>query len=187
MPDDYSRLMGSKRANDTEETIMESVVKTGDVKDITESIEVHRSPRVLRPEGHPRHSYLLNKFGHPLFSRFQHSGAIGDLTESIELRRSTLTRSDIIEDFEESIKLYRSALSLPLNGNPDRKGGNIEDITESIKFIVFALTLRQEGHSHRSQSLSNLAYSLRLRFERSGSVEDITETVDLYRSALALT
>ncbi|OCB86658.1 TPR-like protein [Sanghuangporus baumii] len=56
----------------------------------------------------------------------------------------------------------------------------------SIKLDREALELRPEGHPHRSDSLGNLANSLRTYFQHRGRMEDLEEAIALYRAALEL-
>ncbi|KAL5531835.1 hypothetical protein ACEPAF_5398 [Sanghuangporus sanghuang] len=65
-----------------------------------------------------------------------------------------------------------------------KHGREVEDLDESISLSREALTLLPDGHPQRPSALSNLADSLRARFERSGRIEDLEDSITLNLAAL---
>ncbi|KAL5485871.1 hypothetical protein ACEPAI_6914 [Sanghuangporus weigelae] len=103
-----------------------------------------------QPEGHPDRSASLRNLGLTLCTRFQQSG--------------------YIEDIPESIELHYSALALQPEGHPSRyaplsdlgnslylrfqHSSNIEDISESIEFHRSLLALGSDIHPRHFATLN---------------------------------
>ncbi|KAH8105041.1 CHAT domain-containing protein [Phellopilus nigrolimitatus] len=105
-----------------------------------------------------------------------------------------------MEDLEESIALHRDALELRPHEHPDRSSsfnnlanavqtrfkqtGRMEDLEESIVLHRDALRLHPPGHPDRSVSLSNLGEAMQTRFRQTGRMEDLEESIVLHHDAL---
>jgi tetratricopeptide (TPR) repeat protein len=106
------------------------------------------------------------------------------------------------EDLEEAISLYRQALLLRPSADEDRylslyglsvalmeyyhrNTEDLRDLEEIISLSREALKLRQ-SRSGRSDSLHNLAYMLRVRYQRCKAVVDLEEAITLDREGLDL-
>ena len=64
--------------------------------------------------------------------------------------------------------------------------GDISDLEESIQFHKEALELRPAPHSHRSDSLSNLALALSTKFGQRGDLNDLEVSITYLDEALQL-
>ncbi|KAG1840974.1 hypothetical protein C8R48DRAFT_620558, partial [Suillus tomentosus] len=62
----------------------------------------------------------------------------------------------------------------------------MSDLDEAIELHRAALLLHPPSHSLRSNSLNNLAISLRDRFKQRGMMSDLDEAIELHRAALLL-
>ncbi|KAG1751330.1 TPR-like protein [Suillus paluster] len=182
----------------------------GVLSDLNESIELHRVALALNPPDHPLRSVSLNNLANSLRNRLLQQGVLSDLDEAIELNRVALMlrppdhslrsasldflaitleerfqQQGILSDLEEAISLYRTALALPFDAD-SRSGGVLSDLDEAIELHRAALVLRPPGHSHRPNSLNNLADGLVNRFRQRSVLSDLNETIELNRAALAL-
>ncbi|KAH8105735.1 CHAT domain-containing protein [Phellopilus nigrolimitatus] len=136
----------------------------------------------LCPPGHPDHSVSLRNLGNGLFTRFERTGRM--------------------EDLEESIVLHRNALELRPSGHPHRssslnnlagavqtrfkQSGRMEDLEETIVLHRDALELHPPGHPDRSMSFGNLANAVQTRFEQTGRMEDLEESLRIYEEGADL-
>lgn len=162
----------------TSESFSHQFAVGGKLQDLDKSIQSFRSALDLCPAEHPLRSTLLDRLATSLLARFNQEGNAGDLDDSIET--------------------HREALALRPNGHPDRalslnnlasslakrsdQATLIEDLDDVIKLHQAVSKFR-----HRSSAIStNFVWSFLDCFERSTGSKDLSEAIELHRSALAL-
>ena len=155
---------------------------TGDIEDIEEAIEFHRTALALRPEGHHHHHKSLSSLAWCLRKRYR--------------------KQDTLPDLEEAIALGRAALDLRPEGHPNRSNSlhnlatcfsdrynkqySVADLREAITLGRAALELRPPGHSDRALTFYNLGNNLWRRFLRLGTLAYLDKAISSHRSALDL-
>ncbi|KAF9063110.1 CHAT domain-containing protein [Rhodocollybia butyracea] len=132
--------------------------------------------------GHPSRGSSLNNLSHDLQKRFEQTGHLEDLDESIQLSREALPLHPLGHvDCGFSLGILSGGLR-----NRFQQTGHLEDLDESIQLNRKALLLRPMGHVDRSSLLHNLGVGLWIRFEQAGHLEDLDESIRLNREALLL-
>ncbi|KAF9063113.1 hypothetical protein BDP27DRAFT_1479879 [Rhodocollybia butyracea] len=168
--------------------------QTGHLEDIDESIQLNRDAVLLKPMAHLAHVLSLGNLGMGLNLRFQQTGNLRDLNESIQFNRESI-RLQPMGHPNRSTSL--SNLSIVLSDR-FQQTGNLGDLDESVQLNREALLLQPMGHPNRSTSLSNLSHlhralslnnlslGLNLRFQETGHMGDLDESVQLNREVLLL-
>jgi hypothetical protein len=120
----------------------------------------------------------LNALGGRRLSRYERTGQIDDLNEAIEL----------MQDLEEAIQISRRAVQATPDpdlwtvsstlgaalGRRYERTLQMEDITEAIRMLCQAVQATPHGRVATSAVLSsNLAIMLRVRYERTGEINDL--------------
>ncbi|KAF8157609.1 CHAT domain-containing protein [Mycena galopus ATCC 62051] len=124
----------------------------------------------------------LSNLASALSTRFEQTGQLADLEESIAFHREALElRPGSHPDRSSSLNNLANALSTRFEQN-----GQLADLEESIGFYQEALELMPRSHPDRSSSLNNLANALKTRFEQIGQLADLEESIGFHREALGL-
>ncbi|KAI6137061.1 hypothetical protein F5141DRAFT_1209365 [Pisolithus sp. B1] len=155
-------------------------VDTAAIRDLEESIELHRAALDLRSPGHPGQSSTLHKLTLCLSSKY------GEL--------------EMVGDSKEAITIGREALELCTPGHPGRceslhnlacslrkrydKLWVVDDLEEAIALGRTALELCPLGHPDRGICLQNLACDLKKRSMQKTATGDLEESIELLRLAL---
>ncbi|KAI6094211.1 hypothetical protein EDD16DRAFT_1904063 [Pisolithus croceorrhizus] len=155
-------------------------VDTAAIRDLEESIELHRAALDLRSPGHPGQSSTLHKLTLCLPSKY------GEL--------------EMVGDSKEAITIGREALELCTPGHPGRceslhnlacslrkrydKLWVVDDLEEAIALGRTALELCPLGHPDRGICLQNLACDLKKRPMQKTATGDLEESIELLRLAL---
>ncbi|THH04243.1 hypothetical protein EW146_g10228, partial [Bondarzewia mesenterica] len=125
---------------------------------------------------------IMYNLGMLLITRFQKTGHLVDLEESVSLLRDTLKLfPDHHPGRPSSLNDLAGALSMLY-----RQTGQLIVLEEAISLHREALQLRPVSHPYRPSSLDNLASALSTRFDQTGNLEDLEEAVSLHRQALEL-
>ncbi|KAF9062799.1 CHAT domain-containing protein [Rhodocollybia butyracea] len=131
---------------------------------------------------HPSHIASLSNLGRCLSVRFQQTGHLGDLDESVQLIQEALLLCPVGHPHRGHVL---SILSTPLQSR-FQETGQLEDLDNSIQLSREALLLNPVGHRKHGSSLSNLSGGLLLRFQNTGQLGDLDESVQLDQEALLL-
>ncbi|KAJ7021504.1 hypothetical protein C8F04DRAFT_266660 [Mycena alexandri] len=124
----------------------------------------------------------LDNLATALWTRFQQTGQLADLEESIAFHQRALElRPGSHPNRSSSLNNLANALRTRFE-----QTGQREDLEESIAFHQQALELRPGSHPDRSNSLNNLANALQTRFEQTGQLADLEESIAFHRQALEL-
>jgi tetratricopeptide (TPR) repeat protein len=145
------------------------------------SIIVYRHALEL-PSNDGSHLDSMFDLGSALWSRFQRTGLISDIEETISMFRELLS-------FYPTSYLNRPSLLTGLGVALDhrfRRTGSITDVEEAISMHRESLSLCPSPHPLRFLSLNNLAASLCHCFHMTGSMTDVDEAISLYRESLSL-
>ncbi|KAJ7040492.1 hypothetical protein C8F04DRAFT_237798 [Mycena alexandri] len=124
----------------------------------------------------------LDSLALALLRRFEQTGQLRDLEESIAFHRQTLElRPESHPDRSSSLSNLATALEIRFE-----QTGQMADLEESITFHQQALELRPGSHPDRSNSLSKLATALRTQFQQIGQLANLEESIAFHRQALEL-
>ncbi|KAG2742453.1 hypothetical protein P692DRAFT_20750443, partial [Suillus brevipes Sb2] len=163
--------------------------RRGNAEDMDQAIALQREALALRPVGHTHRSASLNNLAKQLSTRFDHRGNAEDLDQAVTLHREALALHPVGHT-HRSMSLNNLANQLPTRFD---HRGNAEDLDQAIALArealvlhPVALALRPVGHTDRSKSLNNLANRLSTRFDHRGNAEDLNESRENLRCALAL-
>jgi len=148
--------------------------------DANEAVRYGRRVLAATPESYPDYPAMLSGLAADLWTRFEHTGHLGDMDHAIELGLAALHGTP--------------------EGHPERPGrqsnlggmfwtrfqnaGRLGDLDQAIELSWEALDGIPGDHPARSAMLSNLGLALRTRFERTGQVADLDEAIDRGRAAL---
>ncbi|KAJ2913001.1 hypothetical protein MD484_g7425, partial [Candolleomyces efflorescens] len=131
---------------------------------------------------HPSSPELIQALADAIYWSAQANVATKDLEEAISLyRQALLLRPSANED--RFLSLY--GLSVALMEYFHRFTQNLRDLDEIISLSREVLQLRQ-SRSGRADSLHNLAYMLKDRYQRCEAVADLEEAITLDREGLDL-
>ncbi|KAG8989476.1 hypothetical protein FRB94_014370 [Tulasnella sp. JGI-2019a] len=120
--------------------------------------------------------------GELLQTRFDRSGDMGDLDESIRHQQTALSLQPIGDPIRASpLSSLGNALRTRF-----RRRGDMVDLDESIRRYQEALSLYPIGHADRPDSLNVLSVEFGIRFDRKGDKADLVESTRLCQEALSL-
>ncbi|KAG9029929.1 hypothetical protein FRB95_004725 [Tulasnella sp. JGI-2019a] len=128
------------------------------------------------------HAAILSIIGNLLRIRFNWSGDIGDLGESIRHQRAMVS---LLPTGHLLLPWALKDLGNTLSARFERTG-NIADLEESIRHHKKALTLRPIGYRIRASTLNSLGIELSRRFEQTGNMADLEESIRRHEDALTL-
>ena len=114
--------------------------------------------------------------------RFYNSGSTADADESIRLYR-------IVHNAEPKNTMTVINLANIIRSRAERVGYSIDEITEAIQLLRTALDIQDQGtqtpRSSRNLLLNALGDALHVKFERTGSLEDLDEAIRCNSEAAA--
>ncbi|KAF5339975.1 hypothetical protein D9611_012387 [Ephemerocybe angulata] len=177
--------------------------RTGDLQDLAEAVALKRRALELTPEGHSDMASRLADLGSSIHSRFERSGDPQELAEAVALRRRAL---ELTQEGHAYMASRLTHLAASIHARFECTG-NLQDLSEAISMarersslpqrvirawlcdspILRALELTPEGDPDMALRLTHLAVLIHARFERTGDLQDLAESVALTRRALELT
>ena len=117
-----------------------------------------------------------------LLRRFDCTGSLDDLNESIELERKVIA---LTPENHSNMAIYANTLGIGLFRRFERIGF-LDDLNESIEWGRKAITLIPDNHSNMAIYANTLGVGLLRRFGRTGSTNDLNESIELERKAIVL-
>lgn len=159
-------------------SLVVAAMAASSVEGLNEAIRYSQEALNLIPPNNSEIAVVHNGLGSIYLSLFKQSG---DATS-----------------IEECVRSYRAALDLRPAKDPDRLGslinlslayiqqGQLDGLTNAVSHLQESITLCPPGDPYRYACCSMLATSFSTRFAQSGNVEDLQETVNAYRQALAV-
>ncbi|EIM91947.1 uncharacterized protein STEHIDRAFT_46182, partial [Stereum hirsutum FP-91666 SS1] len=126
-------------------------------------------------------AHFLNHLVEALHERFERTGRLNDLDESIAFLRDVLLLP--AENHERDVSLQKLATGL---GRRFTLTGYPNDFDESIHLHRQVLRLRVAGHPRRAAALHDLATDLMSRFRGASSLDYLDESISLNREALLI-
>ncbi|KAF9062535.1 CHAT domain-containing protein [Rhodocollybia butyracea] len=141
-----------------------------------------RAAPLLCPVGHPNRASSLNNLGVDLWNRFQQTGHLEDLDESIQLDREALLLHPV-GHLNRASSLINLGMALR---NRFEQTGHFKDLEESIQLDREALLLCPVGHPNRASLLNDLGLGLWDHFHQTGQIKDFDESIQFNRDALLL-
>jgi tetratricopeptide (TPR) repeat protein len=152
---------------------------TTDIRDLDEldgAIDFFRKQVKSLPATHDR-PFFLSNLARALWTRFNSTGQLHDLDETIDLRREAL-KSILATDPYRPLALNDLAQTLLTRFNSTRK---LHDLDEAIDLGREALGSVPATRLDRSTVLDNLARALCTRFGSTGQLDDSDEATALRR------
>ena len=125
----------------------------------------------------------LNNLSNMLESRFERTGRIEDLEESIRRVQQTV---DITSLDHPDLAGRLNSLANKLQRRFERTG-RMEDLEESIRRAQQAVDITPLDDLNLAAILNNLSCKLERRFERTGRMEDLEESIRRVRQAVDAT
>ncbi|KAF6759104.1 CHAT domain-containing protein [Ephemerocybe angulata] len=144
--------------------------------------ENHDSLSFSLPEDHASLPTLLGNLGRSLRQRFEQTGDLSDIDESISAQQKAMA---IASEGRGDLVTQLSSLGATLLQRFEHTG-ILSDVTEAITTYWRMLALTPDDQPD-IPALTNLGLSLFRRFERTGNPSDIAEAISLQAKVLDLT
>ncbi|RKZ57305.1 MAG: hypothetical protein DRR08_19355, partial [Candidatus Parabeggiatoa sp. nov. 2] len=135
------------------------------------------------PEGSPALPGRLNSLGAFLSYRYQRTGALSDLDDSIA---NTKKAVELTPEGEPYLPMYLNNLGNLLSYRYQRTGA-LSDLDDSIANAQKAVELTQVGEPKLPMYLNSLGRSLSDRYERTGALSDLDDSIANAQKAVELT
>ncbi|KAG6907245.1 hypothetical protein DXG01_009784 [Tephrocybe rancida] len=136
------------------------------------------------PESHPKRARVLLKVANALSARFNQTGDVMNLDESLALSRESVSlRPFPHPERYSALNTLASVLQTRYEQN-----GDINDLEEAVALSRKSLLLmpaRAIAHRDHCLMLENLSIALWSQFQQKGDVEDLEESLTLLRKSLA--
>lgn len=152
--------------------------QTGAIADLDAVIASFQAAADAVPVDDPGRAIYLYHLVSPWHARFDLGGDPADLENAIAAARAAVALA-------RTNAGYLSALSSVLLARFQAFAGTA-DLDEALSCARIATSLPPTRSSDGEKSLVNLAAALRSRYELFGAMDDLTESIELERSALAL-
>ncbi|WP_049556713.1 CHAT domain-containing protein [Nonomuraea sp. SBT364] len=162
--------------------LIEDVRSSGRLDRADQAVELFRQAVAQAPPGHPETAQLLIGLGAVLGLRMEFSGTTGDLDEMIDALRRGVAAAD---PQDEHVGMYRSDLANALMLKFHRGGGR-RVLDEAVRSYRRALA-ESPQHAERAMALTGLGSALSYRYELTGNLDELDESVDSHRAAVTLT
>ncbi|KAK7574550.1 hypothetical protein V3481_016530 [Fusarium oxysporum f. sp. vasinfectum] len=186
--------------------------RTGNRSDIELAVISAQKVLGITEENDPQRARTLHNLGVMLESRYERTGAMGDLEEAIGMARlnnlgnkleSLYEQTKAMDDLEEAIGMARQAFAAMPDDNPNRGvilhnlGNKLErryeqtkamgDLEEAISITRQAVAATPIGHPSRGGYLNNLGNKLESRYEQTKAMGDLEEAISVTRQAVTAT
>ncbi|KAG0699069.1 CHAT domain-containing protein [Suillus ampliporus] len=153
-----------------------------DLQDIDSTTSLFRDALALHPQNHPEHPLSVYCLTEALDWRYHYQHTTADISESAQLYHDLLP---LCAD-----GTYLRSIAVGENG-VDNVIGECNELpadtsSEGIRLRRTVLELCPLGHQHRPRALNQLSWTLTIHFRQSGSIDDIDESIQLGREAVAL-
>ncbi|KAG2066888.1 hypothetical protein BDR04DRAFT_1120822 [Suillus decipiens] len=143
----------------------------GSTDDLDECIQYCREAVSLCSEGDLERDDYLNNLALSFWCRFNHQGNYY-VNNAISLYEEALHRRPVGHK-------HPNALSTRFRQHRD-----VNDISRAISLHREAPTLCPPGSPYRDNTVNNLSFALKDKYEKSGVSEDLNEAIDLFRDSL---
>ncbi|NYH51398.1 copper(I)-binding protein [Nocardiopsis arvandica] len=162
---------------------LQQALSSTDTGLLTATVHVWKRMVEATPDGHPDQAGRLSNLGGALQTRFEHTGAMADLNETV-------------------IVGYQAVQATP-DGHPDQAGhlsnlggalqtrfrrtGDTADLNEAVTVGHQAVQATPDGDPNQAMYLSNLGGALQTRFEHTGAMADLNKAVTVGHQAVQAT
>lgn len=153
---------------------------TFDVEEIVASL---RQALQATPAGDPAHADLVTGLGHALFDRYQETGSLDDLYESIERTRNSI---NAMPDDDPERPSMLNDLGIRL-GERYLRQGSIADFDEGAKIFRKITDPLQNDVLDRAGYLFNFSILLGKKYLRTSTMADLAESIRVTEQAVTLT
>ncbi|KAI1370096.1 CHAT domain-containing protein [Hypoxylon crocopeplum] len=182
---------------------------TGSTEDLDRAVELAEMAVAVTPECHPNKAIVLSILGNAFERRFRRAGSIGDLDSSVDAAIRALdaipekypTRTDFLScfglrlamRFERSGAIDDSDLSIAVLDTavasmPEdyvAKAGCFQNFAHSLhralEFAEMAIDATPQGDRNRESQFGIRGSLLEMRYQRTGSPEDLDAALSLYK------
>ncbi|KAH9485807.1 hypothetical protein JR316_0002722 [Psilocybe cubensis] len=152
--------------------------------DFEEAFALYRESLTLTYPVNPEWADTLKNLAFTLVSCYgDESGEKSDIEKAVAVATEALRIREEFESMYEISEYFNQLGHALLVLIRDTDEGH-ERLEECISLHRRALQLRPHPHIERVASLSNLATSLFVRFKNGGTIDDLTESISLYRLCL---
>ena len=148
--------------------------------DVSAAIDLLRQSLSAAPPADPNRAVRLANLATALRLRFEQSGSVADLDESVQVAQDAAATP--ADNSDRSLILINLATSLRLRFE---QSGSVADLDQAIAVAREAVAATPAAHPSRADRLSDLATALRLRFGFTGDAADLNESVQEAREAVA--
>ncbi|KAG8884456.1 hypothetical protein FRB97_004230 [Tulasnella sp. 331] len=156
--------------------------ETGDMADLTASIQRNQDALPLCPIRHSHRPTILSDLGLALHTRFGQTRDIADLAASIKYHQDALVLRPVGHP-GRFVTLNNLGLALHTRFG---QTGDVADLVASIQCGQDALVLCPIGHPNRAFALNNLGLALYTRFGQTGDMADLVASIQYRQDALPL-
>ena len=154
--------------------------------DIDKSISMSKEAIQLTEDGHPHRPDFMDVLGGSLLERFERLGDVADLDRGISIAEKVLFNLTSNDDPSKPGRMNNLGR---LYLRRFRHTKSLLDLEGSILMFRYALHLIPLVNQHplRSELLDNLSHLLFLRFESTGEIAELSESISLSLQSIALT
>ncbi|KAL4891097.1 CHAT domain-containing protein [Aspergillus ambiguus] len=156
----------------------------GDVQDLSDAITHANQAIQCTPTEHQRYPHLLHNLSLHLEDRFRRYNNITDLEQAISLEEDAVSRVDT-EDPRLIILWDELAVLLSLRCDLNDDIGLLDRAIELAEKVLDSIS--DDDDPDLAQYLSHMAGFLASRFERTGSLDDLDQSILLGRQAVDVT
>ena len=149
----------------------------GNTRKLDRAIEFFRAAVELTPQKHFKRSSRLNSLSNALRLRFERSGFVGDLTESISASDEAVQSS--LTSAPQNLNNYAISLQRRFSRMGQRK-----DLNDSVSVLDRAVRTAKKGDPDRPIYLNNLGNALQTRFDRMGDMEDLDRAIETFEESI---
>ncbi|TFK32238.1 CHAT domain-containing protein [Crucibulum laeve] len=154
---------------------------TGDREHINRAISLYEMAANITPDDHPQKSYRLCNLGILLRGRFKDFHNLDDINSSVVIHEKALELGP--KDYVWMPTSLRY-LGVSLQMRFERGTRDIKDLDAAISTFERILNLVPNGYAQRCPHLSKLSLAYELRFQHSGSLDDINKAILLVRECI---
>ena len=152
-------------------------------QDIEDAVEAATEIVKLARPGHPKHADWLSSLAIYHNKRYEESEDIADIEKAITYGRQAIE----ITPTDDVLNQARRFSSLALYSTARFKfAGDMNDLQLAVIFSRKGLALLPSDYTERPTIMNNLAYCLRARYQRLGSIEDLEEAIKKCQEAVDL-
>lgn len=158
--------------------------RTGNLKDLDDSISKAQEAARATPEDHPQRLGRQNNLGSKLFQRYRITGDTDDLEQAISASQQASAATQVLNLVEGASVSNNLGLFL---SERYQRSGNPNDLNRAIFETRKAINITPKDDKSLPTWLNNLGSHLWDRYKKTGVTEDLTEAIMSAEQALNAT